>query len=378
MGSTGHQSNAAEHGLQFFLEMPLIPPRRAFHLLEIHGYRGQETARRSLSLLAYRHVKRLKRIYLDGVPREELPPKSNYLLVGPTGCGKSYLVELLFAHILKLPTVTIDMTGFSETGYIGDDTRTILTRLLLAANGNSSIASAGVVCMDEFDKLATGQNIGRFDGQGTTKDVSGFGVQRELLRMMESSTLQVPTDFNNSTYSTKQAMFTGDVAFIASGAFSGLKLTSLNRDGLYGNASMGFGETTQVAQEQIAVEFEQDEVDDISNFQSYGFLPELMGRFNRIVPLKPLSEETLMEILSANVVERYVSEFAEEGLDLQISTDVLLHIVRQCLERQTGARGLNASLTQYLEDVAFEYFCQKEGRLQLLISRGEVVSKYMP
>lgn len=368
----------ADGGMNFLAELPLIPPREAFALLEVQGYRGQAAARRSLALAAYRHVRRLKRIYLDGAPRETVPAKANYLLAGPTGCGKTFLVELMFGHILKLPTVIVDMTGFSETGYIGDDTRTILTRLLLAADGNPLVASAGVVCMDEFDKLATTQNVGRFDGAGTTKDVSGFGVQRELLRMMEGGGVEVPTDFNNSIYSTKQAMQTGDITFIACGAFTGLKLEAASAAGEYGGGALGFNARTGEVDrgEAIAVTLEQDEVNDVENFQRFGFLPELIGRFTRIVPLAPLSSETLKQILQGNVVDRYIAEFASEGLTLEIDEPVLDHIVAQSRARQTGARGLNSLLTQYIEDAAFEHFCERSGRVRLTLDGESVVAHY--
>jgi ATP-dependent protease HslVU (ClpYQ) ATPase subunit len=138
--------------------------------------------------MAYRHVRRVKRIYLDGAKREQLLPKSNTLLVGPTGCGKTHLVELLFQQILRLPTVIIDLTTYSETGYVGQDPSTILTRLLHAADDNPLLASIGIVCLDEFDKIASGQNNAIFAGAGTTKDVTGLGVQRELLKLREVST----------------------------------------------------------------------------------------------------------------------------------------------------------------------------------------------
>ena len=134
-------------------EIPSIPPSEMFKRLEELGYRGQEKARRAVCLLAYRHIRRLKMIHLYGYSRNELPPHSNFLLMGPTGCGKTFLVELLFRDILKLPTVIIDITGFSETGYVGDDVKTILTRLLYAADFNPHWAAFGIVCIDEFDKL---------------------------------------------------------------------------------------------------------------------------------------------------------------------------------------------------------------------------------
>jgi len=147
-----------EHFIKFVRNLPSQPPRAMFDELEELGYRGQVQARRALCLMAYRHVRRIKRIYLDATPRQELSHKSNYLLVGPTGCGKTYLVELLFGNILELPTALVDITTYSETGYVGQDPSTILTRLLHAADENPMLASIGIICLDEFDKISSEKN----------------------------------------------------------------------------------------------------------------------------------------------------------------------------------------------------------------------------
>jgi ATP-dependent Clp protease ATP-binding subunit ClpX len=323
--------------------------------------------------MAFRHVTRLKKIYVESLPWELLPAKSNFLLMGPTGCGKTFLIELLFQNILRIPTVIIDITGFSETGYVGDDTKTILTRLLVAANNNPYIASGGLVCLDEFDKIASCQNTARFDGQGTTKDVSGFGVQKELLRMMESSEMVIPLDFNNTIYSPKQGLLTGDIAFISCGAFSGFKLTASSRNK---EAKIGFFALPQKLslKEEIAVEFQEAEISDIENFQAHGFLPELMGRFTRIVALRPLDRGTLKQILIDNVVDKFKREFAEEGLELRVEDDVLEHIVDLALKRQTGARGLVSILTRYIEDCAYNSFCERKGEVLLRMKDGRITS----
>ena len=229
----------------------MLSPREIYRRLEELGYRGQNEARRAVSLMAYRHVRRIKRIYVDGVKREHLLPKSNTLLIGPTGCGKTFLVELLFQQILHLPTVIIDITTYSETGYVGQDPSTILTRLLHAADDNPLLAAIGIVCLDEFDKIASGQNNAVFAGAGTTKDVTGLGVQRELLKMLEASEVVVPLELTHSSYSDNVLLSTADVAFIAAGAFSGFHQVARRRAA---GDSIGFGRTPQGSNAPDAVE----------------------------------------------------------------------------------------------------------------------------
>src|SRR5215213_2436956 len=199
----------------FVNQLPLLPPFEIAEELEKLGYKGQEAQRRAVSLLAYRHVRRLKRLYVDGEDPRTLPPKQNLLMAGPTGCGKTFLVELLFQNIFKLPTVIVDITSFTESGYIGDDVRTILTRLMLNANGNQHLAECGVVCLDEFDKIASSGTSARFAGQGTTKDVSGYGVQRELLGMIHGADVVVGMDYGFSEYGHRVQVSTHNIPFIA-------------------------------------------------------------------------------------------------------------------------------------------------------------------
>ena len=232
-----YRKSGLDHFIKFVRELPVIPPRKIFAKLEELGYRGQDDARRAASLMAYRHVRRIKRIYLDGAKREDVLPKANYLFIGPTGCGKTHLVELLFQHILRLPTVIVDITTYSETGYVGQDSNTIITRLLHASDDNPLLASIGIICLDEFDKIASGQNNAIFAGAGTTKDVTGMGVQRELLKMLEAGEVVVPLELTHSTYGDHLVMSTADIAFIAAGAFSGFAQVARRR----GNADMGFG-----------------------------------------------------------------------------------------------------------------------------------------
>ncbi|HPZ06908.1 MAG TPA: AAA family ATPase [Candidatus Eremiobacteraeota bacterium] len=354
--------------------LPLISPRKIFELLEKQGYRGQDVARKAVSLMAYRHIKRLKRIYMHKMDRKALSSKFNYLFIGPTGCGKTYMVELLFNKILRLPNIIVDITTFSETGYIGEDVTTILTRLINAADGDHQWASCGIVCIDEFDKLATSRSNARFSGEGTTKDVSGLGVQRELLKMLESTEILVPLDYGYSAYGEKVALPTVDISFLACGAFSGFKeLSFLKSDtskmGLIKAPKPGF-------KEKIAVMFEETEIENIEVFQSYGFLPELLGRFTRFIPFEPLDEKTLKSILQDNVISKFQEEFFDEGFELIIKDDVIDYIVSKSIKRQTGARGLNSILTKCLEEIAYDnFFSGKQGKIYVRIEDDKLVTK---
>ncbi|HSE99178.1 MAG TPA: AAA family ATPase [Blastocatellia bacterium] len=328
----------------FIDRLPLPSPPDIFAQLEQMGYKGQEQQRRAVSLMAYRHVRRLKRIYVEGAKPRSLPPKQNLLLVGPTGCGKTFIVELLFQHIFKLPTVIVDITSFTESGYIGDDVHTILTRLVHAADGNTMLASCGIICLDEFDKLASSSSSARFAGQGTTKDVSGYGVQRELLAMIEGTDVMVPMDYGFSAFGERAALSTRNIPFIACGAFSGIDdLLKATR------TSIGFSSKDEEAPATLTL-------DDAATFQKYGFLPELIGRFARIVSFPRLTTEILRRILLDNVLPQFTSEFSAEGLRLSVTDAAIDHIIARSEKRGTGARGLHSELLAAVEHAAFETF----------------------
>ncbi|HYP27328.1 MAG TPA: AAA family ATPase [Blastocatellia bacterium] len=328
----------------FVAALPVLSPPAIADELERLGYKGQDEQRRALALMAYRHVRRLKRLHVEGEPRSALPPKQNILMLGPTGCGKTFLVELLFQNILKLPTVIVDITSFTESGYIGDDVRTVLTRLIINSGGNPFMASCGVVCLDEFDKIASSGSNARFAGQGTTKDVSGYGVQRELLAMLQGTDVVVPMDYGYSQYGYRIELSTQDIPFIACGAFSGLDdLLQTTR------ASIGFRNANGNESSELSLE-------EVGSFQKYGFLPELVGRFSRIVSFPPLPPETLRRILVDNVLPQFRREFEGEGLRLNVTDAALEHIVARSLRRGTGARGLQTEVVAAVERAAFETF----------------------
>src|SRR5215475_12422503 len=241
-----------ENFRDFIHDLPEIALPEIAKRLEQLGYKGQDEPRRALSLMAYRHIRRLKRLHIKGENRRQVNPKQNTLMVGPTGCGKTFLIESLFQQVFQLPTVIVDITSFTESGYIGDDVNTILTRLLYAAEGNTLIASGGIVCMDEFDKLASSTSNSRFAGEGTTKDVSGYGVQRELLKIVEGADVMVPMDYGYSSYGQRAQLSTRDIPFIACGAFSGMEEIQKSQGksiGFRDNSGHGVDETAPVLEE---------------------------------------------------------------------------------------------------------------------------------
>ena len=349
---------------EFIDQVPLLSPVDISNELEKLGYKGQFDQRRALSLMAYRHVRRLKRIYLDGESPNDLPPKQNVLMLGPTGCGKTFMVELLFQNILKLPTVIVDITSFTESGYIGDDVRTILTRLIINANGEQHLAECGVVCLDEFDKIASSSSNARFAGQGTTKDVSGYGVQRELLGMIHGTNVVVAMDYGFSEYGHRIQVSTHNVPFIACGAFSGMdELLRENR------SNIGF---RNLAGDDLS----QLTLDEVGSFQKFGFLPELIGRFSRIISFPKLSTETLKQILTENVLPQFTNEFKGEDVELTVTEAALDHLVRRSEKRDTGARGLQTELVAAVERAAFETFMQKKNaRVVIDAKDGQLTSE---
>ncbi len=343
----------------------MTPPDVDARLVQM-GYRGQVRARRAAAVMAYRHVRRLQQLFVDRIAPTELSPRDNYLFLGPTGSGKTYLVELLFREILRIPTLVVDVTQYSETGYIGEDVNNILSHLYEAAEQDVAWAACGVVCLDEFDKLASSRSNARFAGEGTTKDVSGFGVQRSLLTLLSGEQAPFAVDFGYSHMGPKAYLPLAGLTFIACGAFSGLKATA---DFLDNEPRVGFGrDAPPRTEEEIAVHLGDHILEQTTAFARYGFLPELIGRFSRVVAFEPLDEATLKEILLDNVLTHYQKEFSLEGLQLLIDTDVIDFIVESAQKSQLGARGLRNKLVTHLEDAAFTHFGQKEGhtvRLQL-------------
>lgn len=354
----------------FIEDIPHLSPKEILQKVRKTNYIGQDKAVRAVSLMAFRHLNRLRHVYLEGVEVEDLPAKDNYLLMGPTGCGKTYLVDIVFNRILKLPFTVIDITSYSETGYVGQDPVSMLTRLVNAADGNYWNASIGVICIDEFDKLATGKNSAVFAGQGTTKDVSGFGVQKELLKMLEGAEVDVPIDLSHSSYSPRATISTEFIAFVAIGAFSGITHT-INKL----SQEIGFSSnSTKRLENKVAYSLREEHVNKVQHFQEYGIMPELIGRFSRIIPFDALNRVTLKEILVKNVMAKYAKELNLMNVRLEIDEKVLDKIVEDAIQRETGARGIRTALFTQMEDAFFDLYSgeQKGHEMRLFLKDKEI------
>ncbi|MBC7795171.1 MAG: AAA family ATPase, partial [Clostridia bacterium] len=228
-----------------------------------------------------------------------------------------------------------------------------------------------VVCIDEFDKLASSRSNARFAGEGTTKDVSGFGVQRGLLTLLAGKEAQFAADFGYAQLAPKITLPLAGVTFVACGAFSGLKSTA---ELLSRAERIGFGRTGEKADaEAIAVRFDTETLEHTAAFAAYGFLPELIGRFSRVVGFAPLDTDTLAQILRDNVIASYIAEFQREGMTLTIDDAVLDYVVGKALKRELGARGLRMALVPALEEAAFEHFGGGEGKRVALVLRDDFI-----
>ncbi len=339
-----------------------VPPIELEQRLLELGYKGQERARQALALACYRHLRRLRELYLDGTAPARLGPRQNLLLIGPTGCGKSFLVETLFREIAKVPTAVVDATTLTEVGYVGSEVAEIPGRLIDAAGGDVAWAQAGMILLDEVDKLAGARSNARFAGEGTTKDVSGYGVQRGLLALLSSgASAYAPS------YRAKPIVFDlSAITFVACGAFSGVRPS---REAIRKPAGFGGGRDDSPSAEPSAIA--------PAEIERFGFLPELIGRFTRIIEFEPLSALTLRAILSDDLIGSYQKEFAREGVELRVDEGALDQVVADAVQRGHGARGLNACLAAALEDSAFRCFgLRREGAVVLRASQGRLVAEY--